>query len=380
MRPDRRRAARTALAALCLAGAAEASAATADAAPGSAPSPRPTPSATPAASPTPGPAASPEASQTPAPGTGSPRSRPSRHPCEERSAGEKGALDLARRGLYETLCSAALWLDGLFGERGSVAAARGASGSLEISGLGSKFEGLKMRTNLDVDVTLPHVEQRLHAFVGRAISQDFVRSRSEGFALRSQFVGLDERENWLAGLGYSLPGSTLQRTSFRLGATGGRQPTVFVQGLFEHNTLVGDRDLWTFRAIPYWRSREGFGATTSLDYDHAVGPTMLLRWGNVGTVSQAFSGLDWRSALVLYRDLRRSRAMAYEVFLRGKSATGVTVGEYGGRVVYRQSIFRPWFFVETLLGYSWLRQTAADRRSGSVTVGLGAELLFGRGP
>jgi hypothetical protein len=288
-------------------------------------------------------------------------------------------IDATRRRLYETLCNAAVWFDSLFGRGGGATTASTANGIIEVSGLGSKVAGTKVRTTVDMDVTLPHLQQKLNAFIGRDNREDYFRDRREGFALRSQFVGLETEQNWLAGVGYTPPGTATQRVSFRVGGSGGRQPQVFAQGLYQRNVSLGENDLWTLREVPFWRSREGFGFTSSADYDHVVTERMLLRWGTVGSVSQGFQGVDWRSAVVLYHRLDTIRAMAYEAFLRGQTSTGIVLGEYGARVIYRQSFFRRWLFGEALVGYSWLRLTPSQPRRGSVTLGLGTELDFGRG-
>jgi hypothetical protein len=342
-----------------------------------APVPRPTPtvtatppqvppqqSATPSPTPTPTPVA---------PGLGY---RPTYLPCREGFRAEEGILDSARRQLYETLCGASLWLDGLFGRYGSVEAAERVNGVAELSVLRSNVRGTKVKTGLDVNFKLPHFERRLNAFVGRSDPAEYVRDRQEGFGLRSQFVSLESEEKWLAGLGYSLPGAVGEHVHFRTGVAGGIHTTVFGQAVYRKNIVLGERSFWHLREVAFWRSREGFGFTTSADYDHLVGKTMLLRWGTIGTVSEGTHGLDWRSALVLYQNLHETRAMAYEASVRGVTGTlGLT--EYGGRLIYRQSVFRPWFFVNTVLGYSWIRLDPGQPHQPSTVYGLGGELWFG---
>ncbi|MBZ5587729.1 MAG: hypothetical protein LAO05_04135 [Acidobacteriia bacterium] len=341
------------------------------------PPPRPTPTATTNPEQTPSGGAA-TATPTPAP-TGSPAGqgyRPTLVPCRQAARAGDGALDATRRDLYDTLCEASLWLDGLFGRHGSLEAAERINGRAELAVLRSSVAGTKVNTGLDVNFKLPHLEKRLNVFIGRSDPQDYVRDRQEGFGLRSQFVGLESREKWLAGLGYSLPGAVGDRVSLRAGVAGGVHAIVFGQAVYQQNIAVGERNLWYLREVAYWKRLEGFGFTSSADYDHVLTKTLLLRWGTVGTVSEGSHGLDWRTALVLYQNLHRTRAMAYEAFLRGVSGTlGLT--EYGARAIYRQSVFRSWFFVDPLLGYSWLRLNPGERHRGSTIFGLGGELWFG---
>lgn len=301
-------------------------------------------------------------------------------PCRQQVSGDAPAIDDAHRKLYETLCGAALWFDGLFGERNeiAIASARGTSGRLEISGLYSEYEGNKLRVRGNVRFDFPNFAKRWNAFIGRDDEDDFIRDRSEGLALRSQFLDFADENRWLAGLGYSLPGTYKQRTDFRVGGKLGSEPEIFAQGRFRRNFLINDRNLFHFRETVFWTNRDGFGSTTSLDFDHVVNRRMLLRWGNVGTVSEATDGLEWRSAMLLYQSLNNAKALGYEVFVRGESAWEVPLKEWGVRTIYRHPLLhRDWLAGEVVLGYSWPRFELEDERKGSATIGLGLEILVG---
>ncbi len=301
-------------------------------------------------------------------------------PCHQAAPKDAPFIDDAHRKLYETLCGAALWFDGLFGERNQIArdAARGTSGRLEISALNSDYEGSKFRVRGNVRFDFPNFDRRWNAFIGRDDQNDFIRDRTEGLALRSQFLDFADENRWLAGLGYSLPGTYKQRTDFRIGGKLGSEPEIFVQGRHRRNWFINDRNLWHFRETIFWTNRDGFGSTTSFDFDHVVKRTMLLRWGNIGTVSEATEGLDWRSAILLYQSLHNGKALAYEVFIRGESANEVPLKEWGARSVYRQPLLhRDWLAGEVVLGYSWPRYEREDQREGSLTIGLGLEILVG---
>ena len=212
------------------------------------------------------------------------------------------------------------------------------SGRFEISGLNSDYEGTKLRLRGNVRFDFPNLDKRWNAFIGRDDRDDFIRDRSEGLALRSQFLDFSDKNRWLAGLGYVLPGTYNQRTDFRVGGRLGSEPEIFVQGRHRRNWFINDRNLWHFRETIFWTNRDGFGSTTSFDFDHVVKQTMLLRWGNIGTVSEATDGLDWRSAWLLYHSLHNAKALAYEIFVRGESANEVPLKEWGARAIYRQPL------------------------------------------
>lgn len=321
----------------------------------------------------------PETPQQPAPPEPPPGTEESDRwwPCRHEDH-EQPLVDDASELLQETSCRAAVWLDGLFGDRSDAAAARRTHGYIETSVAYSQFEGFNSRTRLRVRFELPNLKERLSAFVGREDEDDFVRDRSEGFALRSQFPRIDDRDEWLAGLGYALPSTERLQTDFKVGAASLSNPRVFVQGRFHYNLYSDRNDLVYIRATPFWRTRDGLGVTVGLDYSRVLAESLLVRLTNTGTSSSSTEGVNWLSALILYQNLREQRALAYELFVRGESKAPEPLYEYGGRVIYRHPLVPKKLYGEFILGYSWPRTDPLLPRDGSYEVGFGLELPFGQ--
>jgi hypothetical protein len=289
-------------------------------------------------------------------------------------------IDDSRRMLEQTFCGATLWFDGLFGGEPDVANARAASGRVELSALYSEFDELDYSARLRLNYELPTLERRLKLFLGRDDEDDFVQDRPEGFAVRSSVFGLETEDRWLAGLGYSPPGRWFRKLDLRVGGRVKSAPEVFVQTRYRHNVFVGDKMVWRLRETVFWENRDGWGSTTSVDWDRVLQRDLLLRWGGSGTYSETTQGVYWRSAALLYRNLQKARAAAAEVFVRGSSGAEVKMSEYGTRLVYRQPAGRPYLFGEIILGYTWPRYERDQPRDGSAMLGFGIELLFGRDP
>ena len=298
------------------------------------------------------------------------------NPCRIHEEKELELIDDTARVLHETLCGASLWFDGLFGER-NLQAARAAHGRLELSTTYSEYYGFKERVRLNVRVDLPNLKNRVSAFVGRDDEDEFVRDRSEGFALRSQFPSIDDRDEWLAGLGYSLPGNDRFRSDFRVGVRDLRETRAFVQYRMRYNAYSDKRNLMHFRLTPFYNTRDGFGVTPGFDYSYVINEKRLLRWSNIGTLSENTEGFDWRSALIHYQSVGEGRGVAVESFIRGATNDEVSVREYGGRLVYRQPLARQRLFLELVSGYSWPREELFEDREGSFLVAAGLELPFG---
>jgi hypothetical protein len=319
---------------------------------------------------------------TPAPG-GPPASavEPSlRELCRERGPEEQALLDESRRYIAETFCGATLWFDGLFGGRPDIENARAVSGRVELSTIYTEADGTQPKARLRLKYDLPNLKQRVNLFLGRDDRDDFVQGREEGFAIRSSVFGVETEDRWLAGLGYSPPGKWQERLDFRVGARLSTAPEVFVQGRLRRNVFLGERSVWRLRETVFYENRDGFGSTSSADFDHVLRRKLLFHWGTVGTVSESTDGLDWRSATVLYQNLGSRSALAYELFVRGSTGDDVSLREYGARTVYRHPLNRQWLFGELITGYTWPRESRDEPREGSALIGFGVELLFGKNP
>ena len=88
-------------------------------------------------------------------------------------------IDRAHLGVWNAVWRSAMRMDGWFGaQAGDETLYQQASGSIAPALLWDKFDGLTPRLRFDVDVPLPHMNSRLHAFVGRVNRDEFVTERS----------------------------------------------------------------------------------------------------------------------------------------------------------------------------------------------------------
>jgi hypothetical protein len=298
--------------------------------------------------------------------------------CRVEDAEDQDRVEEARRVLQETMCGAVLWFDGLFGDERHVHTARETSGRVELVTLYSEFGGIDVDGRLRLRYQLPNLEERVNVFLGRGDDREVVEDREEGFAVRASGLGLESARRWVAGLGFTPPGRLAEGAEFRVGARPSTSPSVFGQIRLRQDTQPSDQSFWHFRETLFWDSREGFGVTAGVDFDRVLTPEVLVRWSNIGTLSEASPGLDWRTAGILYRSLGGRRAVAGELFARGATSADVPLHEYGARGVLRFPLGRPHLFGELVLGYSWPREELSDRRTGSTTIGIGTELLFGQ--
>lgn len=300
------------------------------------------------------------------------------NPCNFESEDEVPVIDDTRVMLQKRTCTAALWLDGLFGdEGGDVNAAKRTHGFVQLNNTWSEFDGYNSRMRMRVEFDLPTMEDRLSAFIGRDSDEDFVRGRTETTELRDTFPTLDGQNEWLAGFGYSLPSSSKFQTQFRVGVRSLTSPRAFVQSRVRYMLYSDDNDVIYLRTTPFWNTRDGFGVTQNFDVSHVLSPKHLLRWYTIGTISERTEGLNWRNSLVLYQNLNEKRGLAYEAFIRGETDEPEPLYEYGARVLFRHPVLKRRLYFEWAAGYSWPRIDPTERREGSANVGLSLELPFG---
>jgi hypothetical protein len=300
--------------------------------------------------------------------------------CRDGAPTDETMIDETKRRLHQTVCGAALWFDGLFGGKGDLTAARNSHGRVEITTDYSEFYGSDTRVRFNARVRLPTLEERLSVFVGRDDEDDFVRDRSEGQALRSTTRRPNERDQFLAGLGFTTVTTEQFQSDFRVGARNIRLPKVFVQNRFSYIPFSEEDSRVYLRLTPFWSNRDGFGVTPAAAWDKVLAADLLLRWDNIGTFSEKTEGFDWRSALILYQNLHHKKALAYEGFVRGAAEAAVSLAEYGTRMIYRMPVYSEKLNLEASLGYSWPREDPTLPRHGAFAVGIGLEMPFGHVP
>lgn len=299
-------------------------------------------------------------------------------PCRAALSPDEAMLDRTSRRVERMVCASSLWFDGLFGEPEYANRKHHVYGDIEISHSWSEYYGHKPRIRFDARFDLPNLDRRFSGFIGRDNEDDFITDRFDNSALRARFPQVNDNDEWLAGLGYSLPSRRHFRANFRIGVRGLAAPQAFAQFRTGYNAYSDDRNLVFFRMTPFWTTRDGFGVTIGGDYSHVLSDTRLLRWRNVGTRSEATDGLAWRSSLTYYQALPfLGSGIAPELFIRGVTGAEVELREYGFQTTFRHPLARRRLFVDWVAGYSFPREQHDEPREGSLLAAIGVEMPFG---
>ena len=286
-------------------------------------------------------------------------------------------IDRFQSRLFRLTCSSASWFDGLFGNRRYDEDYRKSYGELYAGSAWSQRTEFDKLLRFHARLYLPHMQNRLHAFIGRVDRDEYVtESASE---LRALPIAFDRNleESVLLGLGYNEP--LKKRGSFDadVGIPVDWPPDPYVKGSYRIARPVGDRDLIRLRETLFWQDSEGLGTTTRVDWDRVITDDYLFRWTASGTLSEVSEGLRWYSVVTLYQVVGARRALAYQLSANGQTDLPVPLTDYGFTTIYRQPFWRSWLWLELRLGMDWPREFLAERRHSNLNATLAFELRYG---
>lgn len=106
---------------------------------------------------------------------------------------------------------------------------------------------------------------------------------------------------------------------------------------------------WEFRISQefFWFSRDGFGETTTIDFDRPVMDDLLFRLRNTATWRDEDDEFETNHGPYLYWRIDQKRAVSFSALAQGKSRPSFHIHNYQGNLSYRQLIYKRWFYIET---------------------------------
>ena len=72
-------------------------------------------------------------------------------------------------------------------------------------------------------------------------------------------------------------------------------------------------------------------------------------------MAEEIDGVDWRVAATIYQLLFEDSALAYQVEGRGETDHEIPVHDWSVGMIYRQRMWRDWFFLELRGRVHWPR-------------------------
>jgi hypothetical protein len=319
---------------------------------------------------------------------GDPTSKPRPLPIAPGSQGGESAepsdqdvpyhwLDTTRRVLYNTMWKSAQHVDRWFGSKQDGSVYQQVYGSIAPALLYSQYDGLRTQVRFNMNFPLPAANDRLHAFIGRFDPNEFITERDEPSGAIARTYGPPTEDQTLLGIGYRQPEKQGSRFDAGTGIRLGFPMDPYIKGsyIFEHG--ASETGLFSIRETLFWQNSDGAGETTRLDLERIFDRSWLARYTISGTRSQMSQGLRGYTSILLLHGMPERRAVAFEVGSDGQTEAPVQLHDYGFKAAYRQGILRRWLIMEIRGSIDWPRDFIYQRRSASLGVGIGFEMLLG---
>jgi hypothetical protein len=293
-------------------------------------------------------------------------------------ASDDTAFGWTRDRLFGFVCRTGRWVDSGFGDQPFDAAEKKIAGYLSLALERREHLGFEVKPRFRVRLPLPNLNRRLNLSIERDDERRTVSGESvEGERpLDAAVVARDDTTT--ISLGLEARRALDRLLDFRLGIRAQQgKPNPFVRSRLRRDYARGTDAHWRFSQSLFYRHLDGFGETTTLDYENFLSGHWLFRWSNRATLSQVTDGLAWQTDAQLWHALSAERALQFTLGWRGESAAEVPLANYGYRLTYRQTLGRPWLVGELYGGTDFSREARDEPREIRFYAGAKLEIHYG---
>jgi hypothetical protein len=285
-------------------------------------------------------------------------------------------IDRTQHWVFKAVWRSAMRIDSAFGGQVDEKAYQQASGSIAPALLWDEFDGFQPKMRFNVNLPLPHLDDRFHAFIGRVNRDEYVTERSLDSGAFPRQYGPVQDDQTLFGIRFRSPkeGAHLDAdVGLRLASP--LDP--FIKGSYRWMHGSSEKLLISLRQTAFWQNSEKLGTTSRMDIEKIFDLTWLMRYTLSGTISQRTEGVRGFSALSLTHGMPNRRAIAAEIFTAGELDSDVPLGDYGVKLAYRRSISRDWLILEVRTSLTFPKDKIEQIREATWGLGIGFEMFFG---
>ena len=276
-------------------------------------------------------------------------------------------LDSGHLYVANSVDAMAAWLDRWLGGDDIDYTSRRSQARLRYASIWEEREPHDNLVDFRLKLVLPNTERRLKLFVS---------SETESFGVRDPVVSEAERESEEAEVALQIAGFKLgySKTDYRLGLRSGARlrSAIRTRYLYPFNDKLQLKGLNEI----YWQDQFGFGDRLRTELDYLLSDRQLLRWRSVLDFNEVDDGVPWESAVEWTNAFEQGKILTLYTRVQGQTRPEYLTESYGPGIVYRQSVGKPWFFVEGETRVFWTRQTQDDSRRPAAAFILRLELVF----
>jgi hypothetical protein len=277
----------------------------------------------------------------------------------------------ARATVRETTIWLARGVDSWFGDRPFEDGGSVSNGQLEVGLLKRESNGLDGDIRLNARFRLPNIDRLGYLFVGRDNERELITDRPGALTRQDQLQASSAQDKkFFFGLGKALD----DMFDVRLGLRGAFKP--YAQARWRGQWQLSERNRLEARQTFFWTVDDRAGSTTAVSLEHALNPSLALRWLGATTITQELPKFAWGSSVGAYQSFGAHRQLSLEALVNGQQSSGVAALDYGLQARWEQPLHEDWLLGGIVVGHFWPRPLPQAPRAGSWALGLNAKLRF----
>lgn len=285
-------------------------------------------------------------------------------------------VDASIESTREAARNAALWLasgvDSWFGNKPFSDGGQVKDGELSLRFYSRQDKKTDYAVTFNARFRLPNLESHTYLFTGRDSTAGVVSDRPAVFAAKQRLLQPDSAvdNTFFAGLGRAVGDSV----DARIGFQGGLK--LYGQVRYRKEWSLAPDDTVEFSQTVFATQADRLGSSSVVSYQHHFSPTLVGRWLNVVTVTQADTDAEWNGSWGLFKSLGQQRLLSMELLASAKQNTGLPLTDYGLQVRWEQPVMNNKLLGEFVLGHFWPQSLDPASRSTAWAIGTGVKMRF----
>lgn len=215
----------------------------------------------------------------------------------------------------------------------------------------TKVEGEKIdnEANIRFKIHLPYTQKRFKfSFERKADNQSQVSSSDGSIPVKTnnEKVSPEDKVKTTAALQYLIDETRNWNFFTETGIRVDIPPEPFARARVRRNWRLPFQIEAIAEQSIFWFLEEGFGETSSLDFDYKIADNMLFRFQNTATWWDETDTFTIIHGPTLYHTLSRRRGISYSAKAVGATKPQSLITNYDLSISYRQLLHKNWLFMD----------------------------------
>ncbi len=278
-------------------------------------------------------------------------------------------LDVSHLYVSRSVDQLAIWMDRFLGGQSVDYAANETVGRLRYSNFWEERDNHTDSVRFRLRLNLPNTEERLNLIINSELDEEDVLNEDGIREGRD-----DESASGEVGLQLEAIERSRFKLRYRVGLKSGARLRTGVAAYYK-KPIRSDYLLQVRKEI-YWIDQFGFGSRLSTEFDKRLTDTRILRLDSRFDFNEVDPGVPWSQRLSVNRALSNSRIISTYLLAFGETRPDHYVEAYGPGLLYRQTLGRPWFFIEIEPRFLFQKDDFEASRKKTASIALRFELVL----